>query len=342
MPMTATIGDHLTKEQTRFHTVSGGAGSWLAAKVDMEAHPDAVHRFVFADTLYEDADCYRFLIEGVAHLIGRRLNWPIPRAYDFPDYRVQGDVDIATYAGNPEWRGFLANLRARTATALPEMIWLVEGRDPWEIFRDERFLGNSRVDPCSKISKRQELDAWRNANCDPEHDAFTIGIGPNEAHRFEGRGDKKGLQARMAEQGWTYEAPLIGSMAGEFGPFGYLSDAGIERPRLYRLGYMHNNCGGFCIKAGHAHYLNRLRQQPERFAYDAMMERKLRDYLGSKEVTVLKDRRGDGIKKALTFDQFAASITAQTELDYEPGDSGCGCAIDDERNDHETPEKATS
>lgn len=311
----------------RFHSVSGGAGSWLSAKVDMQAHPDAAHRFIFADTLYEDADCYRFLIEGIANLLGRRLNWAIPSADDFPDYRAQGDVDIATYAGNPEWRLFLSDLRERTMTALPELVWLVEGRDPWEIFRDERFLGNSRIDPCSKISKRQTLDAWRDANCDPAHTVFTVGIGPHEAHRFLGDGNKNGLRRRMAEQGWTYEAPLIGSMAGEFGPFGYLSNAGIERPRLYRRGYMHNNCGGFCIKAGKAHYLNRLRVDPERFAYDAMMERLLAEYLG-KPVSILTDRRGGGGKKLMTLAQFAAETDTQTEFDYEPGDSGCGCMVD--------------
>lgn len=26
----------------RYHQVSGGAGSWLSAKVDMQRHPDAI------------------------------------------------------------------------------------------------------------------------------------------------------------------------------------------------------------------------------------------------------------------------------------------------------------
>ncbi|UXN70951.1 hypothetical protein N8A98_07110 [Devosia neptuniae] len=309
--------------------VSGGAGSWLAAKVDMAAHPSDDHRFVFADTLYEDADCYRFLIEGVAHLLGRRLNWPIPSADDFPDYRVEGEFDIATYAGNPIWRAFLADLREQITSALPELVWLADGRDPWEVFRDGRFLGNSRIDPCSKSLKRVMLDAYRVENCDPTTSVFQIGIGPHEAHRYHR------LAARMAADGWKYEAPLLGTREGEFGPFGYLSDAGIDRPRLYRLGYMHNNCGGFCIKAGHAHYLNRLRQQPERFAYDAMMEQKLSEFIG-KPVSMLTDRSGDGSKKLLTLSSFAASVTAQTEFDFLPGDSGCGCMIDIPANDNET------
>lgn len=306
----------------RYHMVSGGAGSWLATKVDMAAHADAKHTFVFSDTLYEDADCYRFLIEGIAHLLDRKLNWSIPRADDFPDYRVSPETSMAEYAGNPEWRAFLAQIRGDTALAIPELVWLVEGRDPWEVFRDRKFLGNSRIDPCSKSLKREIFDKWRRSNTDRDTSVFCIGIGPHEAHRYDR------LASRMATEGWTYEAPLIGTFEGEVGAFGYLADAGVAKPRLYDLGYVHNNCGGFCIKAGHAHYLNRYRVQPERFAYDAMMEEKLAEYIG-KPVSMLTDRTGDGSKKALSLATFAAEVGRQTEFEYAPGDSGCGCMLEE-------------
>ena len=310
----------------RVHQVSGGAGSWLATKVDMRAHPEAEHVFMFADTLYEDADCYRFLIEGLLHLLGRRVNW-LPRASDFPDYRVSESIPIEEYEGNPDWRAYLAGLRDQAAIAIPELTWLVEGRDPWEVFRDERFLGNSRVDPCSRIIKRQHLDKWRDAHFDSDTDVLCIGIGPHEAHRYHG------LKARMDKAGWRYEAPLLGTFEGEVyrggDPLRYLDDAGIDRPRLYRLGYTHNNCGGFCIKAGIGHYQNRLREQPERFAYDAMMEGKLAAFLG-REVSMLTDRSGDGAKKPMTLTRFEEAYGRQTDFEFTPGDSGCGCMIDEE------------
>jgi 3'-phosphoadenosine 5'-phosphosulfate sulfotransferase (PAPS reductase)/FAD synthetase len=34
-----------------------------------------------------------------------------------------------------------------------ELITLSDGRTPFEVFKDEKFMGNSRVDPCSKILK---------------------------------------------------------------------------------------------------------------------------------------------------------------------------------------------
>jgi hypothetical protein len=319
---------------------SAGQGSFRASLIDRRRHPDAELRLAFTDTLYEDADAYRFLIEGAAQVLDRPLSWTV-RADEFPDYRVGEDVPIEEYAGNPEWRRFLADLRARTIDALPELTWIVEGRDPWEIFRDRRFIGNSGVDPCSEVAKRLAFADWRSANChrigelygDP--DVFIVGIGFDEAHRFEGDAKGPGIRARNAADGWIYEAPLIdaerafnkgddlpsGVLTMLFGPLG---DFGPAAPRLYDLGYMHNNCGGFCCKAGQAHWANRFRVQPERFAYDAMMERKVAAFLG-KDVAMLTDRRGG--KKPMTLDTFAARLCAEPAKvwDYEPGESGCGC-----------------
>ncbi|WP_334182080.1 hypothetical protein [Novosphingobium sp.] len=109
--------------------------------IDKRLHPHAEHRLLFTDTLFEDADAYRFLIEGASAFFERSINWSV-RADDFPDYRVPEGTLVEEYRGNPEWRAFLADLRARTMDALPGLIWLVEGRDPIEVFRDRRFIGN--------------------------------------------------------------------------------------------------------------------------------------------------------------------------------------------------------
>jgi hypothetical protein len=157
-------------------------------------------------------------------------------------------------------------------------------------------------------------------NADRDEDVFSVGIGTHESHRYDR------LAVRMAEDGWRYEAPLLGTMEGEIGAFVYLSKAGIDRPRLYRKGYMHNNCGGYCIKAGHAHYQNRFNVDRDRYDYDAMMERKLAAYIG-KPVTMMTDRAGDNVKKPLSLDDFGDRLTANPQLnfEYEPGSSGCGC-----------------
>src|ERR1700726_166916 len=101
---------------------SAGGGSWAAGRRVVERHGPEKMRLLFLDTLYEDADGYRFLIEGAANILGRRLNWPVPRAAEFPDYRVSLDTPIEDYCGNPAWRAALADLRARAEMALPELV----------------------------------------------------------------------------------------------------------------------------------------------------------------------------------------------------------------------------
>jgi len=322
----------------RYVMFSSGEGSWRAAKIDRARHPDAEFYLVFTDTLYEDADNYRFLVEGAADVFGRQLNWSVSPD-DFPDYRVSADVPIEEYRGNAEWRACLADLRARAMEAIPELIWLVEGRDPWEIFRDRKFLGNNQVDLCSRIAKREAADAWRIGNCHrvselfgaPDH--FAVGIGFDERHRFDD-GAGGGIGPRNLLDGWIYHAPLIDAeIAVNLGGTEFLEllmspieTFGLRSPRLYGLGYRHSNCGGMCVRAGQAHWANRYRVQPDRFSYDAMMERKLIAYLGG-NVSMLSDRRGGDGKKPLTLDAFAQQLRAMpgATFEYAAGESGCGC-----------------
>lgn len=321
---------------------SGGDGSFRAAMIERARFPDAELRLVFTDVLYEDADTYRYLIEGAAHVLGRRLNWSV-RSEDFPDYRVASDAPIEEYAGNPKWRAFLADLRGRATDAMPELVWIVEGRDPWEVFRDKLFLGNSAVDPCSRILKREAADDWMMAHCwrvgelFGKPDTFAVGIGEHEAHRFDD-GQGGGVGPRKLKKGWLYHAPLlthVDQLVAEIGKRAYsllyapLDEIGPPPPRLYGFGYSHGNCGGWCCKAGMAHFANRYRAQPERYAYDALMERKLRTYLGA-DVAMMTDRSGGG-KRPLTLEEFEQRLRDQPDVayEYEPGDSGCGCAIDE-------------
>ena len=37
---------------------------------------------------------------------------------------------------------------------------IADGRTPWEVFEDVKFIGNSRIDPCSQILKRELIKKW--------------------------------------------------------------------------------------------------------------------------------------------------------------------------------------
>lgn len=202
------------------------------------------------------------------------------------------------------------------------LVKIAEGRNPWHVFFDERFLGNSRHDPCSKILKRQMAARWLLENCDPAHTTVYVGVDWTEEHRYTR------LRDRRAIDGWRYEAPMC--EAPYLSPnevTAWLKREGIKPARLYEMGFSHNNCGGFCVKAGQGHFANLLRVLPERYAKHEAMEQAIRTYLG-KDVSIMTDRRGDGKKKPLTLKDFRIRVESGAQVDaFEIG--GCGCFMEE-------------
>ena len=198
------------------------------------------------------------------------------------------------------------------------LVKISDGRTPWDVFFDERYLGNSRIDPCSKILKRQLLDRWRNENMNVETDQIYVGIDWTEIHRIE----------RMLPivAPWKYSAPLCEKPYIEKpAMLKALVKAGIRPPRLYEMGFPHNNCGGFCVKAGQAHFKNLLEKLPERFRFHEEKEQEIRKFLG-KDVAILKHRSGPKKEQPMTLRDFRLNLEAKGEVDVHDW-GGCGCAL---------------
>jgi hypothetical protein len=98
---------------------------------------------------------------------------------------------------------------------------------------------------------------------------------------------------------------------------------GVTPPRLYGMGFHHNNCGGFCVKGGQAQFATLLREMPERYAYHERKEQELRDHLDA-DVAIMKDRRG-GTTKPLTMRAFRERLEQQPSLFDEDEWGACGC-----------------
>jgi hypothetical protein len=211
-------------------------------------------------------------------------------------------------------------IREAGASVGGTLVTLNEGRDIWQVFHDNRFLGNSRLANCSKFLKQQPCRAWLDANCDPEDTVVYVGIDWTELHRLPAI-EKAYLPFRA-------EAPLTDP------PYLEKSDmqaacvaAGIAVPRLYAAGFPHNNCGGFCVRAGQAQFALLLREHPERYAYHEAKEEELRAYLEA-DVAVLRDRTY-GRAVPLTMRAFREGIEAQTAM-FDANDfGGCGCFVDE-------------
>jgi hypothetical protein len=214
---------------------SAGLSSWQAAERIAAQHGTENLRLLFCDTIIEDEDAYRFLIEAAAHVFGLTRGW-------VRDLANQAAILPLLEDGRLEERKLaLIELRRIAQADIPGLIWIADGRTPWEVFRDERFLGNSRVDPCSRILKRELADAWNNENCDRANTIRAFGYMHSEQNRI----DK--LTRRLGGEGWRLSFPMDDApLLTRTGLMQAAIDCGIEPPRLYYFGFPHNNCGGFC------------------------------------------------------------------------------------------------
>jgi hypothetical protein len=252
---------------------SGGAGSWATAmKVKEQYGTDDLY-LVFADTLIEDEDLYRF-INDAEKQIGAKL------------------------------------------------IWLKDGRDVWQVFKDDKFIGNNRVANCSKYLKQRPSRKWLEANASPDDCIVYVGIDWSETHRLPAIVNNYlpyTAKAPLCEKPYMDKEQILKWMEQE----------GIKPPRLYSMGFAHNNCGGFCVRSGHAQFKRLLELFPDRYAAHEAKEEELRDYIG-KDVSIMKDRRNK-TTKPMTMKSFRERLEEENnKLDDEDDWGGCGCFVDNE------------
>src|SRR3954470_19480961 len=75
-------------------------------------------------------------------------------------------------------------IREAAADVGAELVPVADGRDIWQVFHDDRFLGNTRLANCSKFLKQKPCRDWLDANCDPTETTVYVGIDWSETHRL--------------------------------------------------------------------------------------------------------------------------------------------------------------
>lgn len=260
---------------------SGGIGSWAAARrvVDRFGSDDVT--LLFADTMSEAPDLYRFLADSAAD-----IGVPVTR--------------------------------------------IADGRTIWQLFRDERFLGNSRTAPCTSKLKKAVMDKWVKQNCDPAATVCYVGLDWTEEHRFIGTasGLRPGLRRVMADKGWTYEAPMCEPPpVAKWQMKAWAISRGLRLSESYDMGLGHDNCGGGCVKAGVGHWVTLWHVRPAWYLACEREEHDLRAYL-DKDVTILTETVR-GVDRGLTLRDLRRRIECGEQFDmFAVG--GCGCSVDDE------------
>ena len=204
---------------------------------------------------------------------------------------------------------------------------------PWQLFRQQGLIGNSRFPICSVMLKREPLDAWHARHgrtlYQSQQGAFWddgkrpiicyIGFDWTEENRLND------LRQEKPEYRWEapmQEAPIWDKCRME-------REARALRlpiPKLYTLGFPHNNCGGRCVRAGISHFVHLYRVLPKRYLEWEIEETAARwDFIsrGIEPLSILKDRRG-GITNNLWLSDLRLRIDTGEQF---PRDEwgGCGC-----------------
>jgi hypothetical protein len=201
-----------------------------------------------------------------------------------------------------------------------QLVRVADGRNIWEVFRDDRFLGNTRLANCSKFLKQIPCRNWLDENCPDGSAVVYVGIDWSETHRLPA--------VEKAYLPYVAKAPLTDPpFLDKEQMIKWAESEGLDPPRLYEKGFPHNNCGGGCVRAGQGQFKMLLEQNPERYAVWEREEQGLRDYLG-KDVAILRDRRG-GKVKPLPLSVFRRRVNGEPELVDADDIGGCGCFVDD-------------
>jgi hypothetical protein len=202
-----------------------------------------------------------------------------------------------------------------------ELVHLSDGRDIWEVFKEKRFLGNSRLANCSHELKQKPAREWLEANCSPEETVVYVGIDWTEMHRLPA--------VERNYLPYVAKAPLCEPpFLDKQGMIDWARSEGLQTPRLYDLGFAHNNCGGGCVRAGQAQFKKLLELMPERYGEWEKQERQMQEFLG-RPVTILSETV-NGEKRPLSLAALRERAESQPALIDLLDIGGCGCFVSDE------------
>lgn len=166
-----------------------------------------------------------------------------------------------------------------------------DGRSVEELFKDSKALANDRMAFCSKILKAKRLQRFYQ-----DGDLLLFGIGPEETYRSDRIISLYKKIQREKKKKCTIRFPLIEENVSRKDLDAFLDEANIKRPRLYDLGFSHNNCSGGCVRAGKIQWKKVLDKLPGVYKERERVERELRELTG-KDITIMRGETLEEFRK---------------------------------------------
>ncbi|GAA0547383.1 hypothetical protein GCM10010172_31460 [Paractinoplanes ferrugineus] len=143
-----------------------------------------------------------------------------------------------TKAEDPDLWRFVADARFDVNPVI-----VADGRTPWQVFADQRFVGNSRIAPCSVHLKQKPCRRWLTEHADPDRTVLYVGIDWSEQRRVPAivRGWSP----------WTVRFPMCEPpFLSKDQMLQWTTAVGLRPPRLYQQGFAHNNFYWTTTEAG--------------------------------------------------------------------------------------------
>ena len=301
----------MTNKKNHVVFLSGGLGSWATFRRVVAEHGIENTYALFTDTLIEDEDLYRFLVDTLKHEHGVSAPETTEMVKSIPEtsFETQGDRKI-----------YLDKLGKTAEREIPNFYWRNDGRDVWDIFFEEEMLGNSRLARCSHVIKQDLARKIIDEEFDAEDTVLYLGIDWTEEHRTAA--PKKNWQPYEVKFPMC-EEPLLTNIDH----VKELEKIGIDVPRMYTLGFSHNNCSGFCVRGGQGQFIQLYKQRPGLFDYHEKMELEWQEVTG-KDYTILRKQRNKVKYRYPLWELREDYEREQEKADIEFDDiGGCGCFV---------------
>ena len=289
--------------------VSGGLSSFATLYTVFNRYGKYNTIPLFTDTLIEDPDLYRFLLQTIHILYAPNKTFIRTSFID--------KISIPDYDKIETRKKYLEQVRQKITFLIPDFVWLSQQMTPFDVFKKVKYMGNSRIDPCSAVLKRDLSNAYIKKNFKPDQCVIYLGFDqdePNRINKARNNWEPYKLAFPIAEQPWLFEEAK-----------NFLAANNIQIPDLYTKGFAHNNCGGFCVKQGQKGYANLLHQLPERFDQFAAMEQDVYNYIGKKHPFIKKQT--DGVTQFLTLDDFKTQQETSPDQEIDLTDASCSCFV---------------
>jgi 3'-phosphoadenosine 5'-phosphosulfate sulfotransferase (PAPS reductase)/FAD synthetase len=186
-----------------------------------------------------------------------------------------------------------------------------DGRNPEQLFYDHHALANNRMPFCSYELKAKRLQKYYK-----DGDILVFGIGADELHRANRLVGVYQIVAAKTGKLCQLRYPLISENTTKQQIDDFLNDAGIQEPLLYRLGFLHNNCSGGCVRAGKKHWKLLYEKLPEVYAERERVEREMREYLG-KDISFFKDETLEAFRGRVERGELSSYYDTDDEKETE-------------------------